>query len=196
MSVDEAAARRMPIEIRIREQSAAHRGDGTWCSGEQQRAGESVSRVSSSKVTPGNCKKGLVLPADQREMLLPPFPLSLSLSRPLSLSPSCSSCALLLRLQFTPSIYISHPSHTVPLCVLYLPAFLQLRPSALATAHADFSKNRSIPHTNKHTHAMANTLHTESWLGVCVRWTGAALRAHSLLIRGWQLRPPVTPHRV
>jgi hypothetical protein len=148
-------------EIRIRESRAQHTAAVAAALGaveQVRRPSESVSRVSSSKVTPGNCKKGLLLPADQREMLLRPFPLS----HALSLSPSCSSCALLLRLQFTPSIYISHPS----LCVLYLPAFLQLRPSALATAHADFSKNRSIPHTQ--TNTQWQTHYTQS----CVRWTG------------------------
>lgn len=131
-------------EIRIRESRAQHTAAAALGAVEQvRRPSESVSRVSSSKVTPGNCRKGLLLPADQRERCS----CARSLSLALSLSPSCSSCALLLRLQFTPSIYISHPS----LCVLYLPAFLQLRPSALATAHADFSKNRSIPHTQTNT---------------------------------------------
>jgi len=56
------------------------------------------------KSDPRQLQEGVALPAER-------CPCSL-------LSPSCSS--LLLRLQFTPSIYISHPSHT-GCCVLYLP---------------------------------------------------------------------------
>lgn len=125
---------------------------GTWCSGAAQVMRPRVSVVSSSKVTPGNCRRGWSCPP--REMLQR----SLSLVR--SLSPSCSSRAAAATPIHPLNLYLSPLSH----CLCTLSAFLQLRPSALARHSARRLFKKSQHPTHKHTPYSKHRV-------LCARWT-------------------------